>query len=163
MIILDIGILIFLAFWSIRGFIKGFSAEILSLIVWITAIYATLNYFHIPVNYIQSYISSPIISMIITYSLIFIFTFISSTISGYIVSKFVNIIGYYSFDKSLGFVFGTIKGFSFTILITFFIMNTELYSLNMVTDSQFIPYFEDFLNNYLISSDSLFDSLRLKI
>ncbi len=163
MIILDIGILIFLAFWSIRGFIKGFSAEILSLIVWITAIYATLNYFHIPVNYIQSYISSPIISMIITYSLIFIFTFIFSTISGYIVSKFVNIIGYYSFDKSLGFVFGTIKGFSFTILITFFIMNTELYSLNMVTDSQFIPYFEDFLNNYLISSDSLFDSLRLKI
>ena len=163
MIILDIGILIFLAFWSIRGFIKGFSAEILSLIVWITAIYATLNYFHIPVNYIQSYISSPIISMIITYSLIFIFTFISSTISGYIVSKFVNIIRYYSFDKSLGFVFGTIKGFSFTILITFFIMNTELYSLNMVTDSQFIPYFEDFLNNYLISSDSLFDSLRLKI
>ena len=86
MIILDIGILIFLAFWSIRGFIKGFSVEILSL-VWITAIYATLNYFHIPVNYIQSYISSPIISMIITYSLIFIFTFISSTISGYIVSK----------------------------------------------------------------------------
>ena len=68
-----------------------------------------------------------------------------------------------SFDKSLGFVFGTIKGFSFTVLITFFIMNTELASLKMITDSQFIPYFEDFLNNYLISSDSLFDSLQLKI
>ena len=163
MIILDIGILVFLAFWSIRGFMKGFSAEILSLIVWVTAIYATLNYFHIPVNYIQSFVSSPMISMIITYALIFIFTLISSAISGYIVSKFVNIIGYYSFDKSLGFVFGTIKGFSFTVLITFFILNTELASLKMVTDSQFIPYFEDFLNNYLISSDSLFDSLQLKI
>ena len=96
MIILDIGILVFLAFWSIRGFKKAFSAEILSLIVWVTAIYATLNYFHIPVNYIQSFVSSPMISMIITYALIFIFTFISSAISGYIVSKFVNIIGYYS-------------------------------------------------------------------
>jgi membrane protein required for colicin V production len=163
MIILDIGILVFLAFWSVRGFMKGFSAEILSLIVWVIAIYATLNYFHIPVNYIQSFVSSPMISMIITYALIFIFTFISSAISGYIASKFVNIIGYYSFDKSLGFVFGTIKGFSFTVLITFFILNTELASLKMVTDSQFIPHFEDFLNNYLISSDSLFDSLQLKI
>ena len=117
MIISDIAILIFLAFWSIRGFMKGFSAEILSLIVWVTAIYATLNYFHIPVNYIQSFVSSPMLSMIITYALIFIFTFISSAISGYIVSKFVNIIGYYSFDKSLGIDFGTIKGYSLLSLI----------------------------------------------
>ena len=163
MIILDIGILVFLVFWAIRGFMKGFSAEILSLIVWITAIYATLNYFYIPVNYVHSFISSPTISMIITYALIFIFTFIVSTISGYIVSKFINIIGYYSFDKSLGFVFGAIKGFLFTMLITFYIMNTEFADLNMVADSQFIPYFEYFLDNYLVSSDSLFDSLQLKI
>ena len=86
-----------------------------------------------------------------------------STISGFFVSKFVNILGYYSFDKSLGFLFGTIKGVAFILLITFFIMNTNLYDHNLVQESQFIPYFDDFLINYLNSSDSLFDSLRLNI
>jgi len=160
---LDISILIFLIFWSLRGFVKGFSAEIISLLIWVIAIYLTLNFFHIPVNYIESYIQSPDISMILTYILIFIFTFMISTISGFFVSKFVNILGYYSFDKSLGFLFGTIKGVAFILLITFFIMNTNLYDHNLVQESQFIPYFDDFLINYLNSSDSLFDSLRLNI
>ena len=160
---LDIGILVFLTFWSIRGFIKGFSAEIISLIIWLSAIYLTLNYFYLPVNYIESYISSPDISMILTYIFIFIFTFIVSAISGFCISKFVNILGYYSFDKSLGFLFGIIKGLAFFVLITFFIMNTNLSDHDIVQDSQFIPYFDDFLRNYLNSSDSLFDSLRLNI
>ena len=160
---LDISILIFLAFWSIRGFIKGFSSEIISLIVWIIAIYATLNFFYIPLNYIEIYIQSPNISMVLTYILIFIFTFMVSTISGFFISKFVNILGYYSFDKSLGFLFGTIKGLAFILLMTFFIMNTNLSDHNLVQDSEFIPYFNDFLGNYLNSHDSLFDSLRLNI
>ena len=53
MITLDICIIIFLAFWSIRGFFKGFASEIISLTVWLTAIYLTLNFFYIPLNYIQ--------------------------------------------------------------------------------------------------------------
>ena len=160
---LDIGILIFLTFWSIRGFIKGLSAEIISLIIWVIAIYLTLNYFYIPVNYIETHISSPDISMILTYILIFVFTFLVSAISGFCISKFVNILGYYAFDKSLGFLFGTIKGLAFCLLITFFIMNTNLYDHDIVQDSQFIAYFDDFLKNYLKSSESLFDSLRLNI
>ena len=42
-------------------------------------------------------------------------------------------------------------------------MNTNLYDHDIVQDSQFIAYFDDFLKNYLKSSESLFDSLRLNI
>tara|TARA_B100001564_G_C20645603_1_gene674293 strand:- start:543 stop:1034 length:492 start_codon:yes stop_codon:yes gene_type:complete len=163
MVILDISILIFIAFWSIRGFLRGFSAEIISLIIWVFAIYMTINYFYLAINYIEEYIVSREISIIITYVLIFIFTLLISTISGFVVSKFMKIIGFYSFEKSLGFIFGAIKGISFVFLITFFLMNTEFSDHRIISDSQFIPYFEYFLKNYLNSSDSLFDSFRLKI
>tara|TARA_B100001564_G_scaffold356606_1_gene371130 strand:+ start:217 stop:708 length:492 start_codon:yes stop_codon:yes gene_type:complete len=163
MITLDICIVIFLSFWSVRGFFKGFASEVISLIVWFTAIYLTLNFFYIPVGYIQDYIVSIEISRILTFTLIFIFTFIFSMISGFLVSRLMSIIGFYSFDKLLGMLFGLIKGFAFMLLLTFFLMNTELYEHEIVSDSQFIPYFDYFLNNYLKSSDSLFDSFQLKI
>ena len=84
-------------------------------------------------------------------------------ISGFLVSRLMSIIGFYSFDKLLGMLFGLIKGFAFMLLLTFFLMNTELYEHEIVSDSQFIPYFDYFLNNFLKSSDSLFDSFQLKI
>ena len=96
MVILDISILIFIAFWSIRGFLRGFSAEIISLIIWVFAIYMTINYFYLAINYIEEYIVSREISIIITYVLIFIFTLLISTISGFVVSKFMKIIGFSS-------------------------------------------------------------------
>ena len=163
MITLDICIIIFLAFWSIRGFFKGFASEIISLTVWLTAIYLTLNFFYIPLNYIQDYIVSREISRVLTFALIFISTFLFSMISSFFISKFISILGFYSFDKLLGLFIGLIKGLGFMLLITFFLMNTELYEHALVSDSQYIPYFDDFLNNYLKSSDSLFDSFQLKI
>ena len=163
MITLDICILLFLSFWSIRGFFKGFASEIISLFVWFTAFYLILNFLHIPVNYIKGYVVSIEISRILTFAIIFVFTFIFSMISGYLVSKLMSIIGLYSFDKFLGLFFGLIKGFGFMLLITYFLMNMGLSEHDIVLDSQFIPYFDYFLNNYLKSSDSLFDSFRLKI
>ena len=158
MIALDISIIIFLFFWSVRGFFKGFASELISLVVWLTAIYLTLNFFYIPMSYIQDYIVSIEISRILTFAIIFIFTFIVSMTSGFLVSKFMSIIGFYSFDKFLGLLFGLSKGLGFMLLITFFLMNMELSGHNLVSDSQFIPYFDYFLNNFWKSSDSLFDS-----
>ncbi len=163
MITLDICILIFLLFWSIRGFFKGLASEMISLVIWLAAIYLTLNFFQIPLNYIQEHIVSSEISMVITYILIFILTFIISMISSFFVSKLMGMFGLYSFDKSFGFIFGLLKGSAFLLLITFFLMTTELSDHEMITNSQFIPYFDHFLNNYMKSSDSLFDSFQLKI
>ena len=62
MIAIDIIIIVFLSYWAIRGFLKGFASEIISLIIWSIAIYLTLNFCYIPVSFIQSYISSPELS-----------------------------------------------------------------------------------------------------
>jgi uncharacterized membrane protein required for colicin V production len=79
-------------------------------------------------------------------------------ISNFFVSRFVNIVGLYSFNKVFGFIFGLIKGFALCLLINFFIINMQLSDNEMLSDSQFIPYFDYFLNNFWKSSDSLFDS-----
>ena len=163
MITIDIIIIVFLSYWAIRGFLKGFASEIISLIIWSIAIYLTLNFFYIPVSFIQSYISSPELSSIITYLFIFLSTFFVAMISGFFVSNFVNIIGLYSFNKVFGFIFGLIKGLILCLLINFFIINMQLSNSEILSDSHFIPYFDYFLNNFLKSSDSLFDSFQLKI
>ena len=84
-------------------------------------------------------------------------------ISGFFVSKFVNVIGLYSVNKAFGFIFGLIKGLVLCLLINFFIINMQLSDSEILLDSRFIPYFDYFLNNFLKSSDSLFDSFQLKI
>ena len=163
MITIDIIIIVFLSYWAIRGFLKGFASEIISLIIWSIAIYMTLNFFYIPVSLIQSYISSPELSLVITCLFIFLSTFFVVMISGFFVSKFMNVIGLYSFNKSFGFIFGLIKGLILCLLINFFIINMQLSDSEILLDSRFIPYFDYFLNNFLKSSDSLFDSFQLKI
>ena len=163
MITIDIIIIVFLSYWAIRGFLKGFASEIISLIIWSIAIYMTLNFFYIPVSFIQFYISSPELSSIITYLFIFLSTFFVAMISGFFVSKFINVIGLYSFNKAFGFIFGLIKGLVLCLLINFFIINMQLSDSEILIDSIFIPYFDYFLNNFLKSSDSLFDSFQLKI
>ena len=163
MITIDIIILVFLSYWAIRGFLRGFASEIISLIIWIIAIYLTLNFFYIPVTFIQSYVNSQEVSSIITYIFIFLFTLIVAMISSFFVSRFIHIMGLYSFNKVFGFIFGLTKGFALCLLINFFIINMQLSDNEILSNSQFIPYFDYFLNNFLKSSDSLFDSFQLKI
>jgi membrane protein required for colicin V production len=163
MITIDIIIIVFLLYWAIRGFIKGLASEVISLIIWLIAIYITLNFFYIPKDFIQSYVDSPELSSIITYLFIFLFTLFVALVSGFFVSRFVNMMGLYSFNKVLGFIFGLIKGFALGLLINFFIINMQLSDSKILSDSQFIPYFNYFLDNFFKSSDSLFDSFQLKI
>ena len=97
---LDITILLFLVFWAIRGFLKGFASEIVSLVVWASSVYLSIQYFHIPAKLINNYVLSDQISSILTIITIFIITFIVAAILGFIFSKIINIIGLYNYNKA---------------------------------------------------------------
>ena len=110
---LDITIILFLVFWAIRGFLKGFASEIVSLATWISSVYLSIKYFHIPSELINNYVLSDEISSILTVITIFIITFIVAAILGFIFSKIINIVGLYNYNKVLGLIFGSLKGFVF--------------------------------------------------
>ena len=160
---LDITILLFLFFWAIRGFLKGFASEVVSLATWVSSVYLSIKYFHIPSELINNYVSSDQISSILTVITIFIITFIVAAILGFIFSKIINIVGLYNYNKVLGLIFGSLKGFVFLTFLVFLIYQTDMKNYYMIEDSQFIPIIQAFLEKYAQTGNSLFDSLELKI
>ncbi len=163
MSVLDIGLILFLLFWAIRGFFKGFAAEIISLIIWVSAVYFSIKYFHIPSGIINNYIFSEQISSILTIITIFIITFMIAAILGFIFSKFINIIGLYNYNKIFGLIFGSLKGLVFLSFFVFIVHQTEIRNYHLIEDSQFMPIIQAFLEKYAQTGNSLFDSLELKI
>ena len=160
---LDTSILLFLVFWAIRGFVKGFASEIVSLTIWASSVYLSIKYFHIPSELINNYVLSDQISSILTIITIFIITFIVAAILGFIFSKIVNIVGLYNYNKVLGLIFGSLKGFVFLTFLVFLIYQTDMKNYYMIEDSQFMPIIQAFLEKYTQTGNSLFDSLELKI
>ena len=160
---LDITILLFLVFWAIRGFLKGFASEIVSLATWVSSGYLSIKYFHIPSELINNYVLSDQISSILTIITIFVITFIVAAILGFIFSKIINIVGLYNYNKVFGLIFGSLKGFVFLTFLVFLIYQTDMKNYYMIEDSQFIPIIQAFLEKYAQTGNSLFDSLELKI
>ena len=160
---LDITIFLFLIFWAIRGFLKGFASEIVSLVTWISSIYLSIKYFYIPSALINNYVLSDQISSILTIIAIFVITFMAAIILGFIFSKIINIIGLYNYNKILGLIFGSLKGFVFLAFLVFIIYQTDMKNYYLIEDSQFMPIIHAFLEKYAQTGNSLFDSLELKI
>ena len=160
---LDITILLFLVFWAIRGFLKGFASEIVSLATWVSSVYLSIKYFHIPSELINNYVLSDQVSSILTIITIFVITFIVAAILGFIFSKIINIVGLYNYNKVFGLIFGSLKGFVFLTFLVFLIYQTDMKNYYMIEDSQFIPIIQAFLEKYAQTGNSLFDSLELKI
>ena len=160
---LDITILLFLIFWAIRGFFKGFASEIVSLVIWVSSVYLSIKYFHIPSELINNYVLSDQISSILTIITIFIITFIVAAILGFIFSKIINIVGLYNYNKVFGLIFGSLKGFVFLTFFVFIIYQTDMKNYYLIEDSQFMPIIQAFLEKYAQTGNSLFDSLELKI
>ena len=160
---LDISILLFLVFWAIRGFVKGFASEIISLTIWASSVYLSVKYFHIPSELINNYILSDEISSILAIIAIFIITFIVAIVLGFTFSKIINIVGLYNYNKVLGLIFGSLKGFVFLTFLVFLIYQTDLKNYYLIEDSQFMPIIQAFLEKYTQTGNSLFDSLELKI
>ena len=87
----------------------------------------------------------------------------TATVLGFIFSKFINIIGLSNYNKVFGLLFGSLKGLVFVTFFVFIIYQTDMKNFHMIEDSQFMPFFKDFLDKYVQTGNSLFDSLELKI
>jgi len=163
MVITDIIIFLFLLFWTVLGLSKGFINEIVSLFCWAFALYFSVNHNDIPSEYIFSFIQSPDLANILSYIFIFIFTFIAIIFLGFFSTQLVRIFGFSSSNAILGLLVGFLKGNIFLIIIIYGLSLTEFISTTYWEESQFIPFFEDFIQKFIKSHDSLFDSLELKI
>lgn len=115
----DLLVILFILASAFFAFSRGFFQEIFSLFSWSGALLISYFYSKYLIDYVDKILNNPTLSNLITYLVIFIvslflLSFISKKISGLIKYSSVGMI-----DRSLGFLFGVIRGYILLCLMFF--------------------------------------------
>ena len=107
----DVIILVLIFISALFAFFRGFSLELLSISVWIMSFLGSYAYSYNLVNFFNKIINNILISTAISYVVAFliifvIFSFLTRKFSVFIKDSYVGLI-----DKSLGFIFGILRGY----------------------------------------------------
>ena len=143
----DIIILVLIFISALFAFFRGFSLELLSISVWVTSILGSYMYGNKLVNLFNKIINNILISTGISYVVIFltifvIFSFFTRKFSIYIKDSYFGLI-----DKSLGFLFGILRGYVIFGLCYFcFDYFYQGKKLEFIDNSKIIPVIK-FTNN----------------
>ena len=107
----DVIILVLILISALFAFFRGFSLELLSISVWIISFFGSYTYGNNLINFFNKIINNILISTAISYVVVFltifvIFSFLTRKFSVFIKDSYVGLI-----DKSLGFIFGILRGY----------------------------------------------------
>ena len=136
----DIIILVLILISALFAFFRGFSLELLSISVWIISFFGSYTYGNYLINFFNKIINNILISTalsyVVTFLIIFvIFSFLTRKFSVFIKDSYVGLI-----DKSLGFIFGILRGY--VIVGLCFFLFDYFYNgkrLEFIDNSKIIP------------------------
>jgi len=142
---IDIIIVSVMLFFIGKGFIKGFTREVMGLLSFIIAFVVALSQMRTAANILNNYIDNYSISLIAGYVAVFLFIFIVLRIIAGAIHKLLNIASLGWLNRLGGAVFGTLFG---GLLITLLVFILSIVPISGEfppgkNDSQFYPYFEE--------------------
>ena len=108
--IVDICFVAILVISGILAYIRGFVREVLSVAAWVGAAFVTLYAYRHLQPYTKEYIANPMVADLVTGGVLFIGSLIVFSIIASLVSSGVRESAASGFDRSLGFVFGVVRG-----------------------------------------------------
>ena len=143
-VLFDIIFLIFLIYFSIQCFSKGFFISLISFLKWVLALVITIILVPRVEPYISDYIENNFILEIGLGVAIYIITLFILILLGKAIGRLFSYTGMGSVDKIFGFFFGIFKGYVFIVCI-FSILNWfysyEKWDINL-NNSYFFPITE---------------------
>ena len=151
----DVIILVLILISALFAFFRGFSLELLSISVWIISFFGSYTYGNNLINFFNKIINniliSTTISYVVTFLIIFvIFSFLTRKFSVFIKDSYVGLI-----DKSLGFIFGILRGY--VIVGLCFFLFDYFYNgkrLEFIDNSKIIPVIK-------ITNNEIFQFLKI--
>ena len=136
----DIIILLIILTSAFFAFFRGFSLELLSLSGWVLSFSASYIYGKSFINIFNKYINNILISTGTSYLVVFlvvfiIFSFFTRKFSIYIKDSYVGLI-----DKTLGFIFGMLRGY-LIVSLSFFCFDYfyQGKKINIIENSKIVP------------------------
>ena len=149
--ILDFALVVTLAISTVVGFFRGFVSEILSLLVWVMAFWATFSFD----NDLSIYFISSIESEASRVWLSRLLILVAVLLIGGIVNKLLSKIVSWKFSGNLffGTLFGFFRGLVLITIIILILEDTRFYNEPWVQDAMFLEYAEnisDFFYNLFL-------------
>ncbi len=141
---IDIVIVLLIILSAVISSVRGFAREALSLLGWALAFWVSLTFSGGLSLMFSGTIQDPILRLIAAFLILFIASLIVSTIVNYFVSQFVHRTGMTGADRSIGIVFGVLRGILIVAALVLFAGLTPFPQTPSWEHSFFLYYFEGF-------------------
>jgi membrane protein required for colicin V production len=123
------------------GLFRGFIREILSLLSWLGALWLGYAYATLGASYLEPYITQPPLRVVVAFAAIFIVALIGFSIISYLLYRLLSIAGVSGVDRSLGMLFGLVRGFVIVALLILAATFMDFTSQPWWKDSLLVQYF----------------------
>jgi membrane protein required for colicin V production len=119
---LDLGVIAVIGLSAIFAFARGFVREALSIVAWVGAGFITLYSYPTVEKIVEPMVHNPLLSGLIGIAGTFIVSLIVLTVMTGIVARTVRSSGLSPIDRTLGFVFGLLRG-AFTLSLAYLMLD----------------------------------------
>ncbi|MDH5446436.1 MAG: CvpA family protein [Gammaproteobacteria bacterium] len=139
---IDIVIILIIFLSAVISSVRGFAREALSLFGWILAFWVSMSFSGgLSAMFIDT-IQDPILRLIVAFLILFIASLIVSTIVNYFIIQLVLRTGMTGADRSIGVVFGVLRGILIVTALVMFSGLTPFPQTPSWDNSFFMYYFE---------------------
>ena len=139
---IDFVILLIVIVSAVIASARGFVCEALSLLSWIVAFWVSMNFSGGLAIMFEGFIDDPILRLVVAFLLLFVASLIVTSIVNYFVTELVQRVGISGADRSIGIVFGVLRGILIVTALVMFSGLTPFPQTKTWDESFFLPYFE---------------------
>ena len=132
---LDLVIIVLLGLFALRGLLKGFTGEFISLASVALAVIAAVFLFkNVAVFLREHYLQMPLLPEILAFAAIFLAVFIAGKLIEKVVKDIVDRLNIETLDKALGLILGLAKGFALVSLVLFLLLIQPFFDSSPLMD-----------------------------
>lgn len=139
---LDLVLLAIILVSAIYGIVRGLIRELLSLLSWAVSIWLAFKYAPDFSPLLEPYLDSPQLQYLIALAAIFVVSLLLFSLCAIVLAKLLSLVGIAGTDRSLGAVFGIIRGIAIGLILVFLLRLTPADEQDWFTSSSLVPYFD---------------------
>jgi len=117
MSLIDIAIIIIIVVSLLIGLFRGFIREVLSLFSWLAALWVAYNYAVQGAALLEPYLDQPPLRVVAAFAVIFVIALLLISMASYLLYRLFSLTGISGVDRSLGTLFGLIRGVMIVALL----------------------------------------------
>lgn len=140
--LIDIAVVAIILISLLVGLFRGFIREILSLISWVASFLLAYKFATMGSVYLEPYLDQEKLRIAAAFAIIFVIALIVISVISYLLYRLFAIAGISGVDRSLGTLFGLIRGIVIVALLILMLRFMDFTSQPWWKESMLVQYFE---------------------